>query len=406
MSASETQKGPVFNRIFDEIERTDTRYRRSTESSFDFYNVSARPKFVAIRELIEQWYAEFPDAGKADIRGRLRSRKETDFRSAFFEVYLYRLCRALGFSVDIYPGMEHHARKSHPDFILSRDGEPVLYLEGTLAQKPQSVTAAERRQAELEDAINQLPCPNFWLCLDTSGTATENIPVSKARKKLQGWLEGLNVEQVIKEAEIKGDTALPSFTDSYGGLTITVTANPIPPERRADADIPTVGIFAPDELLEWDTKDDIRQAVLRKAKCYGDLKLPYLIAINVMNELFEFDDVLQGLFGQLVTEVRRSQGAYQHRTVNAGDGAWRGRTEPRNTIVSGILIVNNLLPTTIGRETPLLIHHPWAQRPFPADAWKLPQKSIEALTGKIITHPGSKAREILGVPERWPIPDE
>lgn len=365
------REAAVPDRIFDQIERTDTRYRRFNESSFDFYNVCARPKFVAIRELIEQWYAEFPDAGKADIRGRFRSGNETNFRSAFFEVYLYQLCRGLGFSVEIYPGMEHHARKSHPDFILSRDGQPVLYLEGTLAQKPHSVMTAEQRQAELEDAIDRLHCQDFWLSLDTSGMATENIPISKARKRLQGWLKSLRVEEVTKEAEIKGDTALPTFIDSYGGLTITVTANPKPPERRGNADIPTLGIIAPDELLEWNTKDDIRQAVLRKAKCYGDLKSPYIIAINVMNELFEFDDILHGLFGQPVTEVRRgSQGAYQHRTVNAGDGVWRGRKEPRNTIVSGVLITNNLLPTTIGIETPLLFHNPWAHRPFPTDAWK------------------------------------
>ena len=392
--------------IFDKSERTDKRSRRFNESSFDYYNISARPGLVAIRELIERWYAEFPDAGKADIRGRSRSGKETGFRSAFFELYLYQLCRALGFSVDIYPSMEHHARNPHPDFILSRDGKPLLYVEGTLAQKPQGVTAAERRQAELEDAINRLHSPDFWLSLDTRGTATENIPVSKVRKKLQEWLKGLRVEEVAAQAEIKGDAALPTVIDSYGGLTITVTANPKPPEKRGNSDMRPLGIVMPDELLEWDTKDDIRQAVLRKAKCYGDLKLPYIIAINVMNELFEFDDVLQGLFGQLVTEVRRSQGAYQHRTVNAGDGAWRGKTEPRNTIVSGVLIVNNLLPTTIGRETPLLIHNPWAQNPLPTDAWKLPQKSVDTTTGKIITHPGSQAREILGVPERWPIPDK
>jgi hypothetical protein len=53
-----------------------------------------------------------------------------------------------------------------------------------------------------------------------------------------------------------------------------------------------------------------------------------------------------------------------------------------------------------------LIHNPWAKMPFPVEAWKLPQKSIDATTGKIITHAGSQAREILGIPERWPVPDK
>src|SRR5260370_533741 len=396
----------VQDRIFDQTERNDKRSRFFNESSFAYYNISARPGFVAIRELIEKWYAEFPDVGKADIRGRLRSGKETDFRSAFFELYLYQLCQCLGFSVAIYPGMSNHARKTHPDFILSRDGQPTLYIEATLAQEPQSTLAARRRQAELEDAINRLQCPDFFLLLDTSGTATENIPVAKAQKMLQRWLNVLNVEQVIKDVEMKGDAALPTFADSYGGLRITITARPKSFDNRGNSSIRPLGAVMPDELLDWDTNEDIRSAVLRKAKCYGDLKLPYIIAINVINDLFDFDDIVDALFGQPIVEVLRGpQGTSQRRLVHGGNGAWRGTTEARNMIVSGLLITNNLIPTTIGIETPLLIHNPWAEKPFSSDAWQLPQRSIDASTGKIVSHPGLQARDILGIPEPWPIPD-
>jgi hypothetical protein len=390
------------DRIFDETERNDKRSKYFNESSFDYYNISARPGMVAIRELIEQWYAEFPDAGKSDIRGRLRSGKQTDFLSAFFEIYLYQLCRCSGFSVAIYPGMSHHARKSHPDFILSRDGEPALYVEGTLAQEPQGTVAGRRRQAEFEDAVNRLQCPDFWLFLDTSGTATENIAFAKAQKRLQRWLAELNVEQVTKEVELKGDAALPTFTESYGGLTVTITAHPRSPDIRGDFRMPTLGAVMPDELLEWTTNEDIRQAVRRKAKCYGDLKLPYIIAINVMNDLFEFDDILDGLFGQRIVELRRGrQGTSQRRIIRAANGALRGR----NALVSGVLIANNLIPTTIGIETPLLIHNPWADKPISPGAWRLPQKTIDLSTGKINNHDGLQARSILGIPEPWPTPD-
>jgi hypothetical protein len=394
------------NDIFDEIKRSDKRSKYFNESSFDYYNLSARPGMAAIRELIERWYADFPSAGKTDIRGRLRSGRQTDFLSSFFELYLCQLSRALGFSVEIYPEMSHHARKSHPDFILSHAGEPALYVEATLAQEPQSTVAARRRQAELEDAINQVKCPDFWLLLDTSGTATENIPVAKARKKLQRWLEELNVEQVSRDVEIMGDVALPTFSDSYGGLKITITANPKGPDIRGSLDIPPLGMVAPDELLEWETRDDIRQAVLRKAKRYGDLKLPYIIAINVINDLMDFDDILDGLFGRPTVEIRRGpQGASHRRLVRAPDGAWRGKKEPRNEIVSGVLITHNLIPTTIGIETPLLIHNPWAHKPISSTLWALPQKTVDLVTGKIVSHQGSQGRDILGIPAPWPIPD-
>jgi hypothetical protein len=391
----------MFNRIFDEIERNDKRSRYFNESPFAYYNISARSGIAAIRELIERWYEEFPDAGKTDIRGRLRSGRQTDFRSAFFELYLCQLCRCSGFSVAIYPGMEHHSRESHPDFLLSHNGEPALYVEGTLAQEPQNTTATKRRQAELEDAINRLNCPNFWLLLDTSGTATENIPVAKARKKLQLWVEGLNPEQVAKDRKIKS-AALPVFTDSFGGLTITITAYPKSPDRRGNTGDRPLGAVVPDELLECDAHDDIRQAVLRKAKCYGELKLPYIVAINVMNDLLDFDDILDGLFGQPTMEALLGP---QRRVVRAANGAWRGKTGPRNAVVSGVMIANNVHPTTIGTETPLLVHNPWAQMPLPIDAFGLPQKSFDPVTGKIISHSGSSARDILGIPAPWPIPD-
>lgn len=394
------------DRIFDETERSDKRPKYFNESSFGYYNLSARPGMAAIRELIEQWYAEFPDAGKSDIRGRLRSGKQTDFLSAFFELYLCQLCMCSGFSVDIYPGMSHHARKAHPDFILSHDGEFALYVEATLAQEPQSLVAARRRQAELEDAINRVECLDFWLFLDTSGTATENIAFAKAQKRLQRWLAKLNVEEVTKEVELKGDAALPTFTESYGGLTVTITAHPKSPDIRGTSGIPTLGAVMPDELLEWNTNEDIRQAVLRKAKCYGDLKLPYVVAINVINDLLDFDDILDGLFGQPTVEVRRGpQGKSERRLIRAANGAWTRKAEPRNTSVSGVMIAHNLIPTTIAIETPLLIHNPWAEKQISPGAWRLPQKTVDLATGQIVSYQGSHAREILGIPAPWPTPD-
>jgi hypothetical protein len=120
------------SRIFDQIERAGKRFKYFSESSFDYYNNSAQPGMASVREIIERWYGEFPDAGKTDIRGRLRSGRETDFLSAFFELYLCQLCQHSGYSVDVYPDMDSHARQSHPDFILSHDGQPYLYVEASV----------------------------------------------------------------------------------------------------------------------------------------------------------------------------------------------------------------------------------------------------------------------------------
>lgn len=394
------------NRIFDEIERTDKRFKYFAESSFDYYNNSAQPGMASVREIIERWYEEFPDAGKTDIRGRLRSGRETNFLSAFFELYLCQLCRRSGYSVDIYPDMASHARRSHPDFILSRDGEPSLYLEATLAQDSDASRTEDRRLSELKDAINRVLCPDFSLWIEYGGAAKENIAFGKLQKRLQKWVDGLEAEQVTEEVRERGNAAFPAFPGEYGGLTFTITARPRSPENRGTSTARPLGLSMPDELLEWDTNEDIREAVRRKAKRYGDLKLPYIVAINVMKELFDFDDILDGLFGPRTVELLRGpDGISQHRVVRRGGGALTGKTEPRNAIVSGVLIANNLIPRTIGIETPLLIHNPWAQKPISPGVWRLPQKTIDLSTGAIISRQGLQAREILGIPEGWPTPD-
>jgi len=393
-------------RIFEDIQRTERRPRRYSQSSFEFYSTSARPGMAAIRDLIERWYGQFPRDGKADIRGRFRSGDETGFQSAFFELYLCELCRGLGFIVEIYPGMEQHRRTSHPDFRLSLGGKPVFYIEATLAQPSRTEIAANRRLAQLQDEIDRVCCPDFWLWLDTSGTATENIPVARVRDRLDKWLATLNVDQIASTAKAQSDTELPVFSESCGSLTFTITAHPKSPDQRS-SEARRLGVISPDLLSECNAHEDIRQAVIRKAKCYGDMDLPYIIAINVINsELLEFDDMLDGLFGRIeVTTWQQPRGIWHHTTRRAPNGAWTSSTGPRNPGVSGVLIADNLTPTTIGVETPVLIHNPCGRKPLPKDIWPLPQRSIDTLGKRILTHPGRQARDVLGLPVRWPLPD-
>jgi len=390
------------DRIFDSGKGTEKRPRYFNESSFDYYNLSARPGFVALRDLIERWYTDFPNDGKKDIRSRLRSNRETDFLSAFFELYLCQICRGSGFDVTIYPGMKQHERRRHPDFLVLRDGEPAFYLEGTLAQEPQQVTAAKRRLGQLEDAINRLHSPDFWLWLEVRGTATANIPVAKFAKRLQNWINSLDADRVTGDVKARGEAGFPTFPAEYGHLTFTITARPKAPDYRGTPNLRPLGAVLPDVLFECDAHDDIRLAVIRKAKRYGDLNLPYIVAINVINEFLDFDDILDGLFGRRTVEVRRGmEGAIHRRLVRAANGAWTAGTRPSNSIVSAALIANNLIPTTVGVETPLLMHNPWARSPFPTSFWRLPQRSVDNENGTILSHAGTQAREIIGIPEGW-----
>jgi hypothetical protein len=67
--------------IFDTDRRSASGHKLRAESVFQYLNRSAEVPAGTVRDLIERWYSAFPDDGKADIRGRLRSGEATAFES-------------------------------------------------------------------------------------------------------------------------------------------------------------------------------------------------------------------------------------------------------------------------------------------------------------------------------------
>jgi hypothetical protein len=92
---AETAAGPgtaqrraaqVPESLFDDLRRTDDRPALFDEPTFRFLNRRAGPSWQRVRDLLDEWFSRVPgQEARADLRGRLQSRTEVDFRSAFFE---------------------------------------------------------------------------------------------------------------------------------------------------------------------------------------------------------------------------------------------------------------------------------------------------------------------------------
>lgn len=103
--------------LFDEIERAETRVKRENESTFSYLNLSARAPMTAARQVFEVWFADYPDSGKSDLRARFRSPIDSQFKSAFWELYLHELFSRLGFRLEPHPDVD--ASSNHPSVMLA-----------------------------------------------------------------------------------------------------------------------------------------------------------------------------------------------------------------------------------------------------------------------------------------------
>jgi len=69
--------------IFDDAARTNDPPSRHRESRSWFLNSASGAASDRIRATLEEWYQHYPAAGRADLRGRLRSESKDVFDGAF-----------------------------------------------------------------------------------------------------------------------------------------------------------------------------------------------------------------------------------------------------------------------------------------------------------------------------------
>ena len=197
---------------------------------------------------------------------------------------------------------------------------------------------------------------------------------------------------------------MPSTTLNHDGWNVTFQAIPKSPKARGKQGIRPIGIrffgFQECKEDEW-----IRNAIKEKATKYGNLDLPYIIAINVLS-IFSNDDhmVMDALFGdEGVTFYHLPTGGSDHELTRAPNGAFLGPQGPQNTRVSGVIICSDLLWGNIVKINPVLWHNPWASFPFKQDRWALSQHVPNPDKTRIELKPGEKAGDLFGLAEDWPI---
>lgn len=390
-------------RLFDDIPRNDFRSKRQNEPAFDYMNISARPGIDAVRILLENWFDHLSEKAKPDIRGRFRSRIDIQNSSSFFELFWHELLMKSGYDVEIHPAIPGVC--TAPDFLVSREGYPRFYLEATLATPPRDELAADKRVAELHDTLNRMETPDYFLQIDYRGDPQENINGRNLRKRLEDWLQTLDFETIAQTYKEQRYREVPSFDWSEAGCTFTFTPLPKGPRLRGQSDVRPVGMVFPE--FRWlSTHKDIRAAIDGKAKKYGELDLPLVVAVNVTNDLCDDEDVWSALFGddQIVVTMKEN-GQLQDEPRRALNGAWRGPNGPRNRSVSVVIVIHQLYPTTLRSCGVKVVHHPWAFHPLPKNALQLSQNTIDPASGQITVGPGMTVGDILGICEPWPVPD-
>lgn len=384
--------------LFDDIERTYAGPASHSEDRFAYYNRSSRPGVASIRAALQQWFERYPQEHQSELWARFRSRNDRHFDSTFFELFLHELLLRLKCKVEVHPSPASAGGKS-PDFLVTPEAGQEFYLEAIVATGRSTEEVSREAIIDLVyDQIDKLESPNFFVHVrNVEGLSNSQPSGKRVRAFLKKRIDSLDPDVVAKEYT---DRLLdfPSWFYEEEGLTIEFGVVPKSPEGRLKEGGRAIGVF-PMKTRWGSDAPSIRDAVTKKGGRYGELEVPYVIAVNAITEWgLDHIDAMEALFG---TETFLfAPGVTEPRMVRKPDGAFRNKAGPAYTRVSAVLLAFGAHPPSLASLPVRLYHNPWAQNPYSGPLCQLDQAVPEGDTMHRVS--GTTIAALFGFPSDWP----
>lgn len=383
--------------LFDNNINRVNRFSKYSESHYRFLNICAKPEFKKIRDKIKEWFSHYPKEEQAEFIERFCTDNNEQFMAAFFELLIHEVLLKLNYQIQIHPYLL--SRQTRPDFLVTNDTGEEFYLEVAISTNLSKQDIGRKKILnEVFDIINDIDTYNFFIKVVIRNYPNKPIPVSRLKKFLQNEINTLNPDYCENIIHKFGWDSLPKWEFSFNGFEIEFS--PIPKDQKHRHKKTSAPIGITHYPLQWiDSKKPLVKSLKYKAKKYGDLGKPYVIAINALDHSIDTEDIFETLFGSVVYKVGVDNLSINNQE-RLPDGFWYSKTGITYTRVSALMVGLNIYPWSIGTNGLKLYHNPWAKISYSGDLCKLPQyKSVENNYEEI---PGTLVKDILGIQEKWP----
>lgn len=359
-------------KLFDDFKRDYFGPAKYTESRWKYMNRSARPGFQYVRDVLDEWFADYEaDSSKRhNLCNGFRSLDDEKHLSSFFELYLYQLFKKQGLQIEVEPSWAGR----HPDFLLTaRTGEQVL-LEATGTYPRRWFGRIERLELGLIDYLNDyLDSPHFFLQIEILATSDRNFRSRRIRNELQDQLNQIDYDELVRKLTLKADSMddFPSIEVECDEWAFRFTVIPKNEEGRRKTDLlPVAARWYGFENV--DAASSIKSRIDDKYAHYGELEIPYLLAINISDSFANEDTIIDALLGQEAVLIDFE--TRQARHCRQPDGAWTSPEGYQKQRMSAVCIFRNLRPEDMFPAKPMIWHHPAANNPLSPNLLQLSQQ--------------------------------
>jgi hypothetical protein len=322
------------------------------------------------------------------------------FRSSVFELYLHELLMRLGYSIEVHRD-SGSGKTGRPDFYAEAGRKYGTYLEAVLSTgMSDSERGAMMRENTVYDAINGIRSPDFSLLLAVRGSPETTPPQRRLRVFLEEWLGRLDYLRLCEIYKRRGPAGMPRHTFSHQGWHIEFTPIPKAPDKRGRPGVRPIGVTLTGVQLN-NAKEAMHDSVKEKASRYGDLRAPFVVAVNSLVLGVDREDAVDALFGsqQMIVPLESGEDP-EIEWTRARDGIWVGKDRPQHTSMSAVLFVKGLTAWSLATPTPILYFNPWARYPLSGPIETL--SVCRPYQGKLKFSDGIHPRTLFDLPSNWP----
>jgi len=378
--------------LFDDIVRTEHRTPLAEDTKFSYLNASARPEATAVRAFLEDCISRYPADHRDALVTRLRS-IDTTHDAAVFELLVHEMLIRAGHEiVEVEPAVE--GRSTNPDFLVRAPDGTEFIVECVMANgESSSEASAQRRLTTALDAASAVPSPVHFIAVKVQGIPTQPVSLKTLRRDLSTWIAQLPADEAAAKH------ARPLIHRQHGlQLLFSAMVKRKKPFVEGGRSIGSISYGIRTAI----PGDDLRGSLLKKANKYGQLSVPYVIAVNGAGDAAGERDLLDALLGSPVAILRRSapddEGTLEGGRSN--DGVLHDGRRARKRGVSAILSFDYVSAWRPWGRGARIVRNPWANRPLPDIP--LPVDQLNPVDGEFVKVPNDAGAAMFGLDGDWP----
>ena len=320
------------------------------------------PELVTLRNEALRQLRGVPEPSRSVWEERLKDKLGHSHSSARLEICLHDFFRERGWEIEIEPELPNTRNK--PDFRLTR-GDRTVMVEAKAALGNRSESQQDGRlmrlMADLRGKLNRTVMIHPML----------DLPSSLPNRHIAAQIERKTSDvELLQEFLVEGEHQGHSYS-----LEVVVLLE-AKPNQSAD-----VGATL-SQAVEVEIGNPVRKAIIEKARKYGEIRIPYIIAVwpKLANHFSFSDDDMIALYGDREPEVS-SYG--QSREVPKPNGVFTTKKEDGSFRYADISAVLFCHPYNTDSSKIYIHHNPFAKRPVGMDMFKgIPQSTLDLATGQ------------------------